>query len=118
MRLLSLYRVDYCLECLGIIECQVCKHLTVQPYVLLGQSADELRVVHTVLTGSCVDTLNPKRVCLRIFLRRALEATEFTDLGILHFLILRMSALPPYGRLLLLGIQLNNNFKLRRQSFP
>lgn len=61
MRLLSLYRVDYCLECLGIIECQVCKHLTVQPYILLSQSADELRVVHTVLTGSGVDTLNPKR---------------------------------------------------------
>ena len=65
-----------------------------------------VRVTQTFLIGILgygPDVLPCEEVCLRIFLRRALEATEFTDLGILHFLILRMSALPPYGRLLLLG---------------
>ena len=82
LRLLSLYRVDDCLECLGIIESQVCQYLAVQPYVLLCESADELRVVHTVLTGSCVDTLNPKRAEIAFLLFTVVLPCEEVTAGL------------------------------------
>ena len=61
LRLLLLHRVDHCLESLRVVQGEVSQHLTVETHVLLCESADELRVVHTVLTGSGIDTLNPKR---------------------------------------------------------
>ena len=61
LRLLLLHRVDHCLESLRVVQGEVSQHLTVETHVLLCESADELGVVHTVLTGSGIDTLNPKR---------------------------------------------------------
>ena len=55
-----LYRVDYGLESLGIVHGEVGEDLTVETDVLLGEPADELGVIHTILTSSGVDPLDPQ----------------------------------------------------------
>ncbi len=67
MPLLLLYGVDDCLECLRVVEGEICEHLAVQADILLCQSTDELRVVHAVLTGCGVYTLDPKRAEITFF---------------------------------------------------
>ena len=55
-----LYRVDDRFECLRIVHSQVSEDLAVQTYVLSVDSTHKLRVSHTVLACSGVDTSNPK----------------------------------------------------------
>jgi hypothetical protein len=48
------------------VYCEVCKSLTVEVDACLVESADELRVRHSLCTGSSVDTLNPERAELTL----------------------------------------------------
>ena len=52
--------LDNSLESLRIVHGEVSENLAVQADVLLSQLTHELGVVHTVLTGSSVDTGNPQ----------------------------------------------------------
>ena len=54
------YRIDDSLKCLRIIHGKVCEYLTVETNVLLSDASHELRLSHTVLTCSSVDSLDPK----------------------------------------------------------
>ena len=54
------YRVDNSLKCLRIVHSKVCENFTVETDVLLGKTSHELGVGEAVLTGSGVDTLDPK----------------------------------------------------------
>ena len=53
-------RVDDSFESLRIVHRQVGEDLAVEPHVLLRETAHELGIVHTVLTGGGVDAGNPK----------------------------------------------------------
>ena len=53
-------RVDYRFECCRIVHREVCQNLAVEADVLSMDSTHELRVSHTVLTCSGVDTRDPK----------------------------------------------------------
>ena len=55
-----LYRIDDSFESLRVIHGQVGEDLAVQTDVLLCELAHELGVGNTILTGSCVDPLDPK----------------------------------------------------------
>ena len=61
-----LYLLNDSLECLCVVYCEVSKCLTVEVDASLVESADELRVRHTLCSSGCVDTLNPKRTELTL----------------------------------------------------
>ena len=54
------YRIDDGLESLRVVHREVGEDLAVETDVLLCEFTHELRIVHTVLAGSCVDTGNPQ----------------------------------------------------------
>ena len=47
------------LECFRVVQSQIGKSLTVQFDSTFVNSSDELRITHSVLTSSSIDTLNP-----------------------------------------------------------
>ena len=52
--------IDDGLKRLGIVHGEVGENLTVETDILLGEFAHELGIGKAVLTGSCVDTLDPE----------------------------------------------------------
>ena len=55
-----LHLVYDCLECLGIVYCEVSEDLAVNLDTSLVESAHECRIAHVLETGSGIDTLNPQ----------------------------------------------------------
>ena len=55
-----LHFVNDSLESGGVVDSEVSENLTVQVDTSLVQSTHELRIAHTLKTGSGVDTLNPQ----------------------------------------------------------
>ena len=58
--------LDDSLECLCVVYSEVSKCLAVEVDASLVESADELRVRHTLGTSGSVDTLNPERTELAL----------------------------------------------------
>lgn len=52
--------VDYCFERLRVVHCEVGKNFTVQFDTAFVDCSHELRIAHSVLTCTGVDTLNPQ----------------------------------------------------------
>ena len=55
-----LHLVYDCLECLGIVYCEVSEDLAVNLDTCLVESSHQLAVAHILQACSCIDTLNPE----------------------------------------------------------
>ena len=69
-----------------IVHSKVSKHLTIELYVLLCKTSDELRISHTVLTCGSVDSLDPKCAeCALLVLTVTVSISETLLIGVLCY---------------------------------
>ena len=79
-------RLDNSLKCLRIVHSKVCQDFTVETDILLGQLTHKLRIIHTVLTCGCVDSLYPKSAEIALLgLAVAISIGETFLVGVLRY---------------------------------